>query len=786
MKEENIEQLKKALGQVDWSELLLLTCTDKKTEVFNRILQENLNKTCPKKRVKFNKKIHSVSEAMTQGLLVSRNNRQQIYDKWIKTKEAAVLAHHTKYNTIYNKLIRLSKKMLHKAKFEEKYKKTREMWQYTNEILNRKTKRGEKPKISLLIDGKLEENESKVAEQFNDFFTAIGQELVNKFEDKKDTFKSFMPPAVPVGEEMKFLEIDSTDYHNIVRSMKAKKSTGFDEVSNKLIKDIQVEIREPIMDIINTSLCTGQVPQAWKTAKIIPLHKSGDKTDTNNYRPISLLSALSKILEKVVHKQTYQYVENKVLTVSQFGFRRQRETAQAVLAFLKNIKEGESNRYHAAIFIDIKKAFDTVSHELLLQKLDILGIRGMENQWFRNYLMDRTQSTIIGSSRSQHRKISCGVPQGSILGPLLFLIYINDMPRATELLSILFADDTTYQISSNSLVELQRKANEELKRAEQWFNANYLTLHPKKTRYIIFKPDKKRNQADDTQVKLYLMGQEIERIGKDCKETAFKFLGLWIDEALDWQEHISKTVKKTRQLTYTMVRLKKFISSEHLTIIYKGLLKPIIEYGIGIWGHKINREMNKAHKKIIRIVNFEPKHSHVEPLLKAMNCLQLEDLYKQRVLTMLYKIYTDQVPELLINYCNWNDKESRRWYMIKLPVKGSRLDKILPYTHQILQWNTFFNEETAELLRFEVTGKSFAKKIKEHILQTYYEECELRHCYSCAERMRIKGEKQAQLAKIQAEKQAKELEKQRKEEEETYWYIIEDRKKKEEAEKLTS
>ena len=124
--------------------------------------------------------------------------------------------------------------------------------------------------------------------------------------------------------------------------------------------------------------------------------------------------------------------------------------------------------------------------------------------------------------------------------------------------------------------------------------------------------------------------------------------------------------------------------------------------------------------------------------------------------------------------------------MIKLPVRGSRLDKILPYTHQILQWNAFFNEETAELLRFEVTGKSFAKKIKEHILQTYYEECELRHCYSCSERMRIKGEKQAQLAKIQAEKQAKELEKQRKEEEETYWYIIEDRKKKEEAEKLTS
>ena len=150
--------------------------------------------------------------------------------------------------------------------------------------------------------------------------------------------------------------MDDEDYHKIIKSMKAKKSTGFDEISNRLIKEVQNQIKVPLMDIINSSLCSSTVPSSWKVAKIIPLHKGGDRTDMNNYRPISLLSALSKVLEKVVHHQTYNFVENKILTVSQFGFRKQRETAQAIMAFMKNMKMHEDKKYHMAIFIDIKKS----------------------------------------------------------------------------------------------------------------------------------------------------------------------------------------------------------------------------------------------------------------------------------------------------------------------------------------------------------------------------------------------------------------------------------------------
>ena len=153
MKEENIKQLKEELKKTDWNNLLVRTCPNEQTELFNEIFQEKLNLACPRKRVKFNKKIHAINECMTQGLLISRNTRQSLYDKWVKTRDTDILNQHTRYNTVYNKLIRLSKSLLHKAKFEEKYKNAREMWQYTNELLNRKSKKTEKPTITLKING---------------------------------------------------------------------------------------------------------------------------------------------------------------------------------------------------------------------------------------------------------------------------------------------------------------------------------------------------------------------------------------------------------------------------------------------------------------------------------------------------------------------------------------------------------------------------------------------------------------------------------------------------------
>ena len=218
---------------------------------------------------------------------------------------------------------------------------------------------------------------------------------------------------------------------------------------------------------MNTSIRTGIVPDQWKIANVIPLHKGGDSTSFNNYRPISLLSVYSKVLEKVVHNQLYRYAEEKILTNFQFGFRTKHETVQAVMNYMQNIEAKKADKHHVSVFIDIKKAFDSCDHKILLRKLKHYGLNKMAVKWFESYLTGRKQVTFYGGEHSEELALTCGIPQGSILGPLLFLIFINDMPLATELTTTLFADDTTYQMSGNNWSELLKKFNTELSKIEQ-------------------------------------------------------------------------------------------------------------------------------------------------------------------------------------------------------------------------------------------------------------------------------------------------------------------------------
>ena len=770
MRDENVRALKQSLKDHDWSTLLNTNCVDTKTALLEQKLKEELNKHCPLKEVKPNKRKHPIQKWMTNGILVSRNTRQKLKDTWVLRRRRADYESFKDYNAVYCKVTRAAREMYHTKRLDEVYKDSRAMWQYTNEILSRKQRSQTEQSLRIkLKNGEITTDTAKIADEFNEFFASVGQKLLDSFpEENEDKFLEYMPDRgeTPHHQEMKFLQMTEWDYTQIIKNMKAKKSTGFDEISNRLIKQLSQEIQTPMMDIINTSLCLGEVPLQWKVAKIIPLFKSGEKTDCNNYRPISLLSALSKILEKVVHKQTYDYLEQKVLTMAQFGFRRSRDTTQAILNYLQNIETKSNDKYHVSVFIDIKKAFDTVKHDILLRKLDILGIRGTENKWFKNYLTGRTQCTQVANSKSAPAPITCGVPQGSILGPLLFLVYINDMPNSTNLATTLYADDTTYQDSDNCLKMLEMRVNNELHKAEEWFKANYLTLHPSKTRFILHTDDK---SAD---IELKLMGQQIARVGPNKKETAFKFLGVWIDQNLDWKEHNAKTLVKIRKLTYTMIKLKNSISKNHMSFIYKGLIKPVLEYGMAIWGHNRTKELNKAHKKIIRVINTKPKHSHAEPLLKDMNCLQLDDLYTQKVLEQLSKIRLKHAPKILHNYVEWHPDDHRRWYHTTTKVKLSKLERKLPKYHQCKVWNNTFDTYNCDLLHESTTARKLTQAYKIATVQKYYSYCELKNCYSCRQQKLIDDEIKAQKKAKQEAEAAERARIRQYELEEEYWYLM--------------
>ena len=273
----------------------------------------------------------------------------------------------------------------------------------------------------------------------------------------------------------------------IISSLKSKSISDHDGVSSKLVKDFKYALSIPLSIIINNSLAMGLVPDMAKLAKIIPIYKAMDKKNISNYRPIFLLPVISKILEKVVHKNLNTFL---VLYPSQYGFRKNRSTVNAItelVCYITNLMENKQNTL--SVFLDLSKAFDTINHKVLLHKLEFYGVRGLALNWFRSYLADRKQYVLYNNVKSQTLEITCGVPQGSVLGHLLFLIYVNDIANClTHSKVISFADDTTVFSSSKCIDDLYTNVNSDLDDLSNWFKANRLVLNVNKANSMLFQP----------------------------------------------------------------------------------------------------------------------------------------------------------------------------------------------------------------------------------------------------------------------------------------------------------
>ena len=281
----------------------------------------------------------------------------------------------------------------------------------------------------------------------------------------------------------------NTEILQIINRFKNKKSPGSDNVGPQLLKEITSEIVMPLVHLFNLSISTGKVPDFLKIAKVIPIYKKGDRQTIGNYRPISLLSIFDKVLEKIMHSRLYSYLNaSNILYDYQFGFRRNYSTCLALIDVVDQIYEHLDNHEKVVgIYLDLQKAFDTVDHEILLAKLYHYGIRGNVFDWFKDYLTGRKQYVCISGSNSDYGNITCGVPQGSVLGPLLFLVYVNDIGRSVPNIPVkLFADDTNLFISHSSVAGLQADAEVAIVQLINWFVANKLSLSLDKTCYTVF------------------------------------------------------------------------------------------------------------------------------------------------------------------------------------------------------------------------------------------------------------------------------------------------------------
>ena len=339
----------------------------------------------------------------------------------------------------------------------------------------------------------------------------------------------------------------------------------------------------------NLSLSTGVVPDQLKLSCIVPIFKGGDKRKIINYRPISLLPSISKILEKCVFNQVYLFLEeNNILNKNQYGFRKGMSTELATADCVNYISEEIDKGNHVvAAFIDLTKAFDTVVHEILLKKLFYYGMRGTELEWFKSYFSDRQQSVKVSNTKSSFLPINISIPQGSTLGPLLFILYINDIINVSNKLKMyLYADDSVILMSGKDINNIICLMNEELENINKWFRVNRLTINSKKSNYIIFNKNKRimNNQP------LIINGREIERV-KECR-----FLGVLLNESFNWKSHINYLVSKLSKMNGIFYLVRHLFNEDTLKLIYNAMIHSSITYANIVWGSTF-----KTHLDPLRI-----------------------------------------------------------------------------------------------------------------------------------------------------------------------------------------
>lgn len=537
------------------------------------------------------------------------------------------------YKTAYKTTVRVLKLKIREAKNAflinkfNNLKNSKAQWLFVNEILGIQNKKHTLPSIK---------DDSYLANCFNKYF-------VSSISCDDSSYLNYKSDISPNLNSFTFHDITPDEIKRCINKLNPKVSSGFDNINAVTLKNISNLHAPHIANIFNTLLYSGLFPNSLKLSIVTPIYKKGDPEDLGNYRPISVLPILSKIYEGIIKEQLFDYLcYIDFFSPNQHGFLPNKSTETVLIKFTDFIYRSiDNSKITIAIFLDIRKAFDSVNHNILLHKLYTIGIRGTFHNLFKSYLSNRKQIVKINKSHSDLLPINCGVFQGTVLGPLLFLIFINDLCNLKLNGQILtFADDTALLYSFNNNQNYNNLINDDLIKIRSWFLNNSLKLNIDKTKFLIF--NLHNSSVCDLSLIYHLDSCNID---SNCqcdtldRVNSIKYLGVAIDSNLKWKTHISSVVKKLRFLLFRFRHLRYSTSSKFLLQLYYAWVHPTFCYGLTAWGGDYNSNISILYplqNKFIKIILNTNNHPDLL-MYKSLNILPLRYLYLYQISIFIYR-----------------------------------------------------------------------------------------------------------------------------------------------------
>lgn len=662
------------LSSLTWDSVYSDVDVNNAYDKFYTILFEVFEQSFP--LIKASRSWASSKSWVTPALRTSIKLKSKLHKKWVSTRNPIDEKIYKTYANQLKRLIEEAKNKFYNNQFQTKCKNIKLFWKTMNDTFSKKQTNSKCQINELLYKDKLLSDKNDIVEAFAEYFSQAGSELAKNFSNDFSSFRQYLPPTL--SNSCYLYEVNQHEVLNLLNNLPNKKSTGIDGISPFVVKLAKYYITGPLTHIFNLSISSGVFPNKLKIAKLVPLYKKNDKRDCANYRPIAITSIFSKLLEKIMYSRLLNFFnKSDILYDFQFGFRKNYSTSLALLEVINTINSEIHNKCHVmGIFLDLKKAFDTVNHTILLNKLENYGLRGSALNWIKSFLTGRKVFCKLDEHVSSEYPLDCGVPQGAVLSPLLFLLFVNDMHRAIPNHKLrLFADDSNVFIISHNLQLLFQEANLTLKSVHKWLGDNKLSINLAKTNYILFKSSEKTLEfLNINNLKLELDNQIIARTASS------RYLGVIINERLSWAEYIQEIIKHIRSYVGIFYKYKSNLSMVSGKLLYNCCILPKLNYGIELYGISNKTTLKPLEiqcNKILRCLQNVHPRTHCRIIYNNFNTLPVNYLFRFSLLKILHKSIYDpkSLPNVITskfatnsqthNYCTRNQNDFHYFNNIK-------------------------------------------------------------------------------------------------------------------------